>query len=202
MSHFAESWLLTSVMVLAIGDWCFFGRMAVNLTEFIRDVPDFPKPGILFRDMTPLLSAPKAFQYVIQQFADRFRGARPTAIMATESRGFIFGAPLALELGAAFVPVRKPGKLPRQTFKFEYDLEYGSDALEVHRDAVSSESRVLLIDDLLATGGTIEACMKLAEQCQATIVGCGFVVELAFLQGRNRLKDYDIFSLIQYEGET
>lgn len=174
----------------------------MELKEFIRNVPDFPKPGILFRDITPLLSAPKAFGHVIRQFADRFRDARPTAIMAAESRGFIFGAPLALELGTAFVPVRKPGKLPHQTCRFEYDLEYGSDALEMHIDAITAGSRVLLIDDLLATGGTIEACLKLAEQCQATIVGCGFLVELTFLNGRNRLKDYDVFSLIKYGSET
>ena len=175
---------------------------AVDLKDFIRNVPDFPKPGILFRDITPLLSSPPAFGHAIRLFADRFRDARPTAILAAESRGFIFGAPLALELGAAFVPVRKPGKLPHETHRFEYDLEYGSDALEMHVDAIRSGSRVLLIDDLLATGGTIEACLKLAERCQATVVGCGFLIELTFLNGRNRLKNYDVFSLIQYDGET
>lgn len=174
----------------------------MDLKEFIRNVPDFPKPGILFRDITPLLAEPAAFGHAIQLFADRFRDVRPTAILAAESRGFIFGAPLALELGAAFVPIRKPGKLPHDTHRFEYDLEYGSDALEMHTDAVQAGSRVLLIDDLLATGGTIEACLKLAERCQATVVGCGFLIELTFLNGRNRLKNYDVFSLIQYDGET
>lgn len=174
----------------------------LNLKEFIRNVPDFPKPGILFRDITPLLASPVAFGHSIKQFADRFRAAKPTAIVAAESRGFIFGAPLALELGAAFVPVRKPGKLPHDTHRFEYDLEYGSDALEIHTDALQASSRVLLIDDLLATGGTVEACLKLVEKFQATVVGCGFVVELTFLSGRQRLSKYDVFSLIQYDGET
>ena len=174
----------------------------MDLKDFIRNVPDFPKPGILFRDITPLLAAPQAFGHAIRLFADRFCDAKPTAILAAESRGFIFAAPLALELGAAFVPVRKPGKLPHETHRLEYDLEYGSDALEMHVDAVLPGSRVLLIDDLLATGGTIEACVKLAGRCQATVVGCGFLIELTFLNGRNRLRNYDVCSLIQYDGET
>ena len=177
-------------------------NVTVDLKEYIRNVPDFPKPGILFRDITPLLASPQAFGFAIRQFANHFRDARPTAIMAAESRGFIFAAPLALELGAAFVPVRKPGKLPHDTHRFEYDLEYGSDALEMHVDAVHAGSRVLLIDDLLATGGTIEACLKLAERSQATVVGCGFLIELTFLSGRERLKNQEVFSLIQYDGET
>lgn len=173
----------------------------MDLKQYIRNVPNFPKPGIMFRDITPLLSAPDAFGFAIKQFADRFRAAKPTAILAAESRGFIFAAPLALELGAAFIPVRKPGKLPYNTHKFSYDLEYGSDSLEMHIDAVAPGSRVLLIDDLLATGGTIEACVRLAQQCQSEVVGCGFLVELTFLNGRKRLKDLDVFSLIQYAGE-
>ena len=174
----------------------------MNLKEYIRNVPDFPKPGIMFRDITPLLAAPEAFRFAIKQFADRFRSAKPTAILAAESRGFIFAAPLALELGAAFVPVRKPGKLPYETRKFQYDLEYGSDTLEMHVDAVEPGSRVLLVDDLLATGGTIEACLKLAQESQAEVIGCAFLIELTFLNGRNRLKDQDIFSLLKYDGET
>jgi len=174
----------------------------VNLKEYIRNVPDFPKPGIMFRDITPLLSAPQAFQYAIKQFADRYRDAKPTAILAAESRGFIFAAPLAIELGAAFVPVRKPGKLPFETRKFQYDLEYGSDSLEMHVDAVEPGSRVLLVDDLLATGGTIEACIRLAKESQASVIGCAFLIELTFLNGRDKLKDQDVFSLLQYDGET
>lgn len=174
----------------------------MNLKDYIRNVPDFPKPGIMFRDITPLLSSHEAFRHSIKLFADHYRSAKPTAILAAESRGFIFAAPLAIELGAAFVPVRKPGKLPFKTHQFQYDLEYGSDALEIHVDAVSPGSRVLLIDDLLATGGTIEACVKLAEESQAEVIGCGFLIELTFLKGRDRLKNHDVFSLLQYADET
>lgn len=174
----------------------------MDLKNYIRSVPDFPKPGIMFRDITPLLSAPEAFRYAIHQFADRYRDAKPTAILAAESRGFIFAAPLALELGAAFVPVRKPGKLPFKTQRFQYDLEYGSDTLEMHVDAVEPGSRVLLVDDLLATGGTIEACVKLAEQSQAKVIGCAFLIELSFLKGRDRLTNHDVFSLLKYDSEN
>ncbi|ADG69465.1 adenine phosphoribosyltransferase [Planctopirus limnophila DSM 3776] len=174
----------------------------MDLREYIRSIPDFPKPGILFRDITPLLSNPDAFGYAIDEFKRTFAPTRPTAILAAESRGFLFGAPLALALGAAFIPVRKPGKLPYKTRKFSYDLEYGSDSLEIHVDAVGQGSRVLLIDDLLATGGTIEACAKLAQEAGAEAVGCGFVVELSFLDGRKKLGNYPIKSLITYDGET
>ena len=173
-----------------------------QLKSHIRSVPDFPKPGIMFRDITPLLSDPQAFQRTIEAFAEQFRDARPTAILAAESRGFIFAAPLALELGAAFVPVRKPGKLPFETRRLQYDLEYGSDALEMHVDAIEPGSRVLLIDDLLATGGTIEACLKLANLCGAEIVGCGFLIELSFLKGRQRLNPHRVVSLIEYHDEN
>lgn len=174
----------------------------MNLKDYIRNVPDFPKPGIMFRDITPLLSAPEAFRFAIRQFADRYRSAKPTAILAAESRGFIFAAPLAIELGAAFVPVRKPGKLPFKTRRFQYDLEYGTDTLEMHVDAIEPGSRVLLVDDLLATGGTIEACVKLAEESRAEVVGLAFLIELTFLNGRDRLKNHDIYSLLKYDGET
>jgi adenine phosphoribosyltransferase len=174
----------------------------LNLKDYIRNVPDFPKPGILFRDITPLLLHAPAFRHSIRQFADHFSAVKPTAILAAESRGFLFGAPLALELGIAFVPVRKPGKLPFDKHRFEYELEYGTDTLEMHIDALPDGSRVLLIDDLLATGGTIGACKQLAEQCGAEVVGSGFLVELTFLNGRDRLKGCDVFSLIKYDGET
>lgn len=173
-----------------------------DLKSFIRSVPDFPKPGIMFRDITPLLGSPVAFKRAIRAFADAFQSTQPTAILAAESRGFIFAAPLALELGASFVPVRKPGKLPFQTRKFEYDLEYGSDSLEIHVDAVAPGSRVLLIDDLLATGGTIDACLKLARDSGAEVVGCGFLIELTFLAGRRRLDVPNVVSLIEYHDET
>lgn len=173
----------------------------MDLKSYIRTVPDFPKPGIMFRDITPLLASPEAFRATIAQFADRFRDTRADAILAAESRGFIFAAPLAMELGISFVPVRKPGKLPFETRQYQYDLEYGSDTLEIHTDAVGAGHRVLLIDDLLATGGTIEACAKLAEASGAEVVGCGFLIELSFLNGRDRLRGYDIHSLIDYAAE-
>ncbi len=173
-----------------------------QLKQYIRNVSDFPKPGIMFRDITPLLSNPQAFGTVIDRFADEFASAKPTAILAAESRGFIFAAPLALRLGASFVPVRKPGKLPHKTRQFRYDLEYGSDTLEMHIDAIEPGSRVLLVDDLLATGGTIEACVRLAEQSGAEIVGCGFLIELSFLRGRDRLKPHRIVSLMDYDSEA
>jgi adenine phosphoribosyltransferase len=172
-----------------------------GLKPFIRDIPDFPKPGIMFRDITPLLAAPEAFGIVVKEFAREFRSAKPTAVVAAESRGFIFAAPLALELGAAFIPVRKPGKLPYQTRRFEYDLEYGSDALEMHVDAIAPGARVLLVDDLLATGGTIEACLKLAHDSGADVVGCAFVIELTFLNARQRLAPHRIYSLVGYDSE-
>ncbi|MFO0919813.1 MAG: adenine phosphoribosyltransferase [Planctomycetaceae bacterium] len=175
--------------------------VSIDLRQQIRNIPDFPKPGILFRDITPLLSNAAAFQQVVHQMAERFRAARPTAILAAESRGFIFAAPLALELGAAFIPVRKPGKLPFKTRKYNYELEYGTDALEMHVDAVSPDSRCLMVDDLLATGGTTEACIKLAKDSGAEVIGCAFVIELTFLNGRDRLKPHDVFSLIQYDTE-
>jgi adenine phosphoribosyltransferase len=174
---------------------------SIDLKGQIRTIKDFPKPGIMFRDITPMLANPQAFGEVVRQFADRFRKVRPTAILAAESRGFIFAAPLALELGAAFIPVRKPGKLPFKTRRFSYELEYGSDALEMHVDAVERGSRCLLVDDLLATGGTVEACIKLVKDSGAEVVGCAFVIELTFLNGRSRLAPYDVFSLIQYDNE-
>ena len=173
----------------------------MDLRDFIRDIPDFPKPGVQFKDITPLLADPTAFQHSIDLLSIQFAGQKIDAIAAAEARGFIFGAPLALELGISFVPIRKPGKLPFETRRFEYDLEYGSDSLEMHVDALPTGSRVLLIDDLLATGGTIEACKKLAEHSDAEVVGCGFLVELTFLNGRDRLKNCDVYSLIQYDGE-
>jgi adenine phosphoribosyltransferase len=174
----------------------------LGLKPIIRSVANFPKPGIMFRDITPLLSQPQAFQSVVDRFADEFRHERPTAILAAESRGFIFAAPLALQLGAAFIPVRKPGKLPFQTRSLQYDLEYGSDTLEMHVDAIEPGQRVLLVDDLLATGGTIQACAQLAQQSGAEIVGFAFLIELSFLKGRDRLAPHRVVSLVDYADET
>ena len=169
-----------------------------DLAALIRDIPDFPKPGILFKDITPLLKEPAAFRRVIDIFIERYRGAGIDTIAAVESRGFIFGAPLAYELGVAFVPVRKLGKLPAETITEEYDLEYGTAAVELHRDALSPGARVLIVDDLLATGGTIRATCNLIEKVGAEVVGLAFLVELTFLKGRERLQGYDVTALIAY----
>jgi adenine phosphoribosyltransferase len=174
----------------------------IDLKQWIRNVPDFPKPGIMFRDITPLLGHPPAFREAVHRMAEAFRGQGVTAVAAAEARGFIFAAPLALELNAAFVPVRKPGKLPFDTQAFHYELEYGVDTLEMHTDAVHSGDKVLLVDDLLATGGTMQACVSLTERSGAQVVGCAFVVELTFLPGRQRLAPHQIFSLVSYDGET
>jgi adenine phosphoribosyltransferase len=170
----------------------------LNLKTFIRDIPDFPKPGIMFRDITPLLGHPQAFREAIRQMAQPYRGQTINSIVAAEARGFIFAGPLAIELGAGFVPVRKPGKLPFDRHSFRYDLEYGSDTLEMHVDGVPPGSRVLVVDDLLATGGTVGACVKLLERCGANIVGCAFAIELTFLEGAAKLAPHPVFSLLKY----
>jgi len=174
----------------------------VNLKDYIRSIPDFPQPGIMFRDITPMLKSAEAMKEVIGRLASPFRDAGVTSVLAAEARGFVFGAPLAMELGVSFVPVRKPGKLPYETRTLQYDLEYGSDTLQIHSDAVVAGDRVLLVDDLLATGGTIEACMTLAEQQGAEVVGAAFVIELAFLRGRARLGDKQVCSLLEYQTEA
>jgi len=173
-----------------------------ELKACIRSIPDFPKPGIMFRDITPLLADPKVFQSVIDQFAAHYKDAGITAIVAAEARGFIFAAPLALALGVRFIPVRKPGKLPFETRAFHYELEYGTDSLEIHTDAIANDDTVLLVDDLLGTGGTMEACVKLVEHSEAKIAGCAFLIELDFLNGREKLLPYESFSLIHYADES
>jgi adenine phosphoribosyltransferase len=172
---------------------------SIELKNYIRNIADFPKPGILFRDITPLLAAPEALRESVRQFADHYRNAEIDVIVAAEARGFIFASPLSLELNAAFVPIRKPGKLPFKTYSFEYDLEYGHDALEVHVDGIAAGQNVLIIDDLLATGGTIEACCKLVEKNGANVAGCAFLIELLGLGGREKIEPREIFSLIEYE---
>ncbi len=172
---------------------------SLDLRDFIRDIPDFPKPGILFRDITPLLANAVAFRESIRRLADHFRGQAIDSVVAAEARGFIFAAPLAVELGTGFVPIRKPGKLPFDTHAFHYELEYGTDTLEMHIDGVAGGQRVLVVDDLLATGGTVEACCRLLEQGGATIVGCAFLIDLTALGGRKRIQRYEAFSLIQYD---
>ena len=169
-----------------------------RLTSKIRDIPDFPKPGILFKDITPLVKDPAALRLAVHSLLQPFLGRDITAVAGMESRGFIFGSLVAWELGIPFIPLRKPGKLPYDVQSVSYDLEYGSAQLEVHIDAVDASDKVLLIDDLLATGGTAKASCELIEKLGATVVACAFVVELDFLAGRERLQGYEVHSLIHY----
>jgi len=169
------------------------------IRESIRDIPDFPKPGIVFKDITPLLSDPEAFKRVLDLLVERYSGRSLDRIVGIESRGFIFGAALADRLGVGFVPVRKPGKLPYRTVKEEYSLEYGTDAIEIHEDAVPEGGAVLIVDDLLATGGTAAAAVSLVRKIGGEIVEVAFVVELGFLKGREKLPEVPVFSLVNYE---
>jgi adenine phosphoribosyltransferase len=170
----------------------------LNLADFIRDIPDFPKPGILFRDITPLLASPAAFRQAIRDMAQPFRAKKIDLVAAAEARGFIFAAPLALELDAGLVPIRKPGKLPSKTLSHTYQLEYGTDTLQIHADAVPPGANVLMVDDLLATGGTVEACCRMIEQAGGCVAGCAFLIELAALEGAKRIARYPTVSLIKY----
>jgi adenine phosphoribosyltransferase len=170
----------------------------VDLASLVRNVPDFPLPGIQFKDITTLIGNGAAFSQVIDAMAERYSGISIDAVVGVESRGFIFSAPLALRLGVGLVPVRKPGKLPAETYQIEYELEYGSNKLEIHRDAFTPGARVVVVDDLLATGGTIAAATKLIERAGASVVELAFVIELAFLGGREKLAPYPIYSLLQY----
>ncbi len=170
----------------------------MDLRQYIRDIPDFPKPGILFKDITPLLAEPRALRYAVDAFVEHYRGRRIDAVAAAEARGFLFAAPLALLMAKPLVPLRKPGKLPHATYALQYDLEYGKAELHVHVDGVSPGAHVLLVDDLLATGGTMQAGCKLIEKAGGRVVSCAFLVELDFLQGRERLRPHEVFSLIRY----
>jgi adenine phosphoribosyltransferase len=170
----------------------------MDLANYIRDIPDFPKPGILFKDITPLLAEPHAFRQAIQFMQEHYRGRHIDAVAAAEARGFLFAAPLALLMEKPLIPLRKPGKLPYRTHALQYDLEYGSAELQVHIDGVRPGARVLLVDDLLATGGTMQAGCRLIEKAGGQVAGCAFLVELAFLKGRDKLQPHDVFSLIQF----
>ena len=172
-----------------------------SLASAVRNVPDFPKKGIVFRDITTLLNNPASFRAAAEVLCTTYQDARIDKIACVESRGFIFGAALALQLNAGFVPIRKKGKLPAKTIQQEYSLEYGTDSMEIHEDAIRPGERVLVHDDLLATGGTIQAACRLVERLGGHIVGLSFLIELSFLKGREKLKDYDISSIIQYESE-
>jgi adenine phosphoribosyltransferase len=170
-----------------------------HLKKLIREVPDFPKPGILFYDITTLLKDPAGLRTVIDALRDRYQGAGVAQVLGVEARGFIFAPALAYALGAGFVPVRKPKKLPAKAIREEYQLEYGTDALEIHEDAVQKGQRVLIVDDLLATGGTAAATARLVEKLGGVVAGFGFVVELDFLKGREKLAGYDVHSLLHYD---
>ncbi len=170
----------------------------MDLKEKIRNIPDFPIPGILFRDITTLLADAGAFREVIDQLAARFKDEAIDYIVVIESRGFIFGAPLAAAIGAGLVPVRKPGKLPGETISEEYSLEYGTNKLEIHKDALPAGAKVVIMDDLLATGGTAAAACKLVEKLGAKVVSAAFIIELDDLHGRDKLPGYDIFTLVNY----
>ncbi|MBI5149494.1 MAG: adenine phosphoribosyltransferase [Candidatus Omnitrophica bacterium] len=169
-----------------------------DLKKCIRDIPDFPKEGIIFKDITTLLKDKGAFKKSVDLLARKFRKERIECVVGVEARGFIFGAALAYKLGAGFVPVRKKGKLPAKTKSVTYQLEYGTDVLEIHEDALAPQTRVLIVDDLLATGGTIKAVSELVKNQQATIAGVAFLVELGFLRGKDKLKDLPVYSVIKY----
>ncbi len=170
----------------------------IDLAAHIRTIPDFPKPGITFRDITPMLHDANAFRAAVVRLADRFGDKEIDLIAAAEARGFLFGAPIATLLGVGLVPIRKPGKLPYSTVEVEYDLEYGKDRLEMHSDAFKAGQRVLLVDDVLATGGTMKACCELVQGAGAHIIGCAFVIELEYLKGRERLTPHACESLLVY----
>lgn len=170
-----------------------------ELKSLIREVPDFPKPGILFYDITTALKDPRGLPLIADALAERAQGQNVDVVAGIESRGFLFGPSLATTLGVGFVPVRKPGKLPAETTKVSYELEYGSDTLEIHSDAVQPGQRVLIVDDLLATGGTAAACVQLIEGLGGTVAGLSFVIELGFLNGRGKLTNYDIAALLNYD---
>lgn len=174
---------------------------AAELTKEIRSVPDFPKKGIVFRDITTLLKNRDAFAGAVNTLYEYYKGKKIDKVVSVESRGYMLGAPLAYKLGAGFVPIRKPGKLPAATLRQEYALEYGTDAIEIHKDAISPGERILLHDDLLATGGTIAAACQLVEKLGGKIAGVSFLIELTFLQARKRLSQYEIFSVISYDAE-
>ena len=170
----------------------------MELKNYIASIPDFPKQGILFRDMTPLLADGEALRYTIDKLAEFAASCGATVIAGPEARGFIFGTPVAYKLNIGFVPVRKPGKLPRKTVEFKYDLEYGTNTLCIHEDAIKKGQKVVIIDDLLATGGTVEAAVKLIEKLGGTVVGLAFLMELDDLNGREKLKGYKVESLLHY----
>lgn len=170
----------------------------MELAKYIRDIPDFPKAGIVFKDITPLLAEPRAFRDAIDRLCEKYRGRPVHSVASAEARGFLFAAPMALRLGLPLIPLRKPGKLPYRTHSLKYDLEYGSAELQIHTDGVGAGHNVLLVDDVLATGGTMEAACRLIAKAGGQVAGCAFLIELEFLHGRQRLQPHEVFSLIRY----
>ena len=170
----------------------------MDLKQYIREIPDFPTAGILFRDITPLLQDPAAFKYVVDRFSEEYSGKAIDAVVAIEARGFLFGAPLAYRLGKPLVLARKEGKLPAESLRTEYSLEYGNNVVEMHKDAIPPGQRALIVDDLLATGGTLAATAHLVEEAGGQVEGIALAIELTELEGRKLLRDYDVFSLVQY----
>lgn len=186
-------------MLVVFQAWMYSRRTTrMDLKQYITIVPDFPKEGIQFKDITTLMDKGEAFKYATDQIVQYAREKEIDIVVGPEARGFIIGCPVAYALGVGFAPVRKEGKLPRETIKVEYGLEYGKDALTIHKDAIKSGQRVLITDDLLATGGTIDATIKLVEQLGGVVAGIAFLIELSYLDGREKLKGYDIFTLMKY----
>ncbi|MCH4287216.1 MULTISPECIES: adenine phosphoribosyltransferase [Bacillota] len=171
----------------------------MNYKDYIADIPDFPQDGILFRDVTPLMADGDVFKKACDEIIAFAKEVNAEVVVGPESRGFIFGCPVAYELGIGFVPVRKPGKLPRETVSVSYDLEYGSNELQVHKDSIKKGQRVLIVDDLLATGGTVDATIQMVKELGGVVAGCAFLIELAGLNGREHLKEYPVFALMSYE---
>src|SRR5690606_24239417 len=186
-------------VIVSVGPAFRLLRRDMNLSAYLRDVKDFPKPGIVFKDITPLLQSPAAMDETVRQIVGRFQHDKIDKVAGIESRGFIFGALVARELGVGFLPVRKPGKLPWRTQSVNYMLEYGSGTLEIHEDAITKGERVIVVDDLLATGGTARAACELVERLNGKVIGCAFVIELAFLPGRKKLTGQRVESLIRID---
>lgn len=170
----------------------------MDLKKFIRDIPDFPQKGVMFRDITTILKNPEAFKYSIDKIVEKYKNAKIQKVVSIEARGYIFGGAIAYNLGCGLVPVRKLGKLPAETVKMEYELEYGKNVIEIHKDGLEKGERVLLFDDVLATGGTMLAACKLVEVLGGKVVACAFIANLTYLNGREKLKDYEVFSLVEY----
>jgi len=170
----------------------------MDLKKFIRDIPDFPQKGVMFRDITTLLKEPEPFKYVIDTVVEKYKNEKIDKLVSVEARGYIFGGAIAYLLNCGFVPVRKPGKLPAETVALEYTLEYGKNVIEMHKDAIEPGERVLVFDDVLATGGTVQATCRLIEQLGGKVVACVFISDLTYLKGTEKLKDYNVFSLVQY----